>query len=59
MREIKFRIWDKDADNPQGRKLKGVMICWEYAQDSSYFHNALKGNYILMQFTGLKDKNGV
>lgn len=57
MREIKFRIWDKDADDPQGRKLKGVMICWEYALDSSYFQNALKGNYLLMQFTGLKDKN--
>lgn len=58
MREIKFRVWDKDADNPQGRKLKGVMVCWDYVRDSSYFNNALKGNHPLMQFTGLKDKNG-
>lgn len=58
MREIKFRLWDKSADNPQDRKLKGVMVCWEYAKDSSYFQNALSGNYPLMQFTGLKDKNG-
>lgn len=47
-REIKFRAWDGsqmiyDADNQRGRQLGYVLGCYESN---------------VMQFTGLKDKNG-
>lgn len=63
MREIKFRIWDANGDNPQGKGLKGVMICNEFLIDHPRtFSIVLKGDlnipYYLMQFIGLKDKNG-
>ncbi len=57
MREIKFRIWD---DTPVKDGFKGVMINHEYAVQSDYFIDALLHNkYPIMQFTGLKDKNGI
>jgi uncharacterized phage protein (TIGR01671 family) len=44
-REIKFRAWEND------RKI----MCYGY---ETYISDAEKNNYPLMQFTGLKDKNG-
>lgn len=55
MREIKFRIWD---DTPIKDGHKGIMINHEYAIQSDYLIDALNGKYPVMQFTGLKDKNG-
>jgi uncharacterized phage protein (TIGR01671 family) len=55
MREIKFRIWDK---------INSCMLDWERllnAPDLPEFlkHNEEDGHYShLMQFTGLRDKNG-
>jgi len=54
MREIKFRAWDKE---------KKVML---FMSDGSFSNhriwwletNDCQDRYILMQFTGLKDKNG-
>ena len=44
MREIKFRAWDKD--------LLKMYSKWTVIPDDDRSH-------ILMQYTGLKDKNGV
>lgn len=60
MREIKFRVWnkiekkmvyyDKDCSSPD-MTLNGVLIAHQDQSNVSYI-------YDLMQFTGLKDKNG-
>lgn len=56
MREIKFRAWDS---------TKSMMVdTLDLSQGVIYFKNKMKivsqkDNYIYMQYTGLKDKNGV
>jgi len=51
MREIKFRAWDKDA---------GVMFCIfdNTTQKEFYIPAVSHERYDIMQYTGLKDKNG-
>lgn len=50
-REIKFRAWDIDCEKYRG--IKGISDLFSIRSDGQTI-----GNYVLEQFTGLKDKNG-
>jgi len=54
MREIKFKVWDSDNLN---------MLEWDIVKDYGFRFHELETNgkysHVFLQFTGLKDKNGV
>lgn len=56
MREIKFRAWDSEQNKMYYVDLYQYMSSNEEAQDDMITYNARKNG--LMQYTGLKDKNG-
>lgn len=62
MREIKFRAWDNTSADIGGQR----MVPWDelcgYVEHEIFVSDILNGeqeNLIPMQYTGLKDKNGV
>lgn len=60
MREIKFRAWDKNTNSMTDvTTLDFGTSGAECMVDSSGINLDIKGECELMQYTGLKDKNGV
>lgn len=63
MREIKFRVWDASIptyiEAMDEKQASGQMINCEYVYESPYFLDGIHGEYPIMQYTGLLDKNGV
>lgn len=58
MREIKFRVWDKERKGFLHQiDIDNDII---YVDTKWYIHggNALDDNYVMQQYTGLKDKGG-
>ncbi len=63
MREIKYRAWDKEGNNYSGWNPQMIYPDrWAEATETkeSILNPCIKSNrFIFLQFTGLKDKNGV
>lgn len=51
MREIKFRAWDKES-----KTMNPMRDYWSFWENGRMYSD---NDIILMQYTGLKDKNGV
>lgn len=57
-RENKYRAWDKKRNVwlEAGQLLLGYVVAWE---SITIFSLKDRGNYEIVQYTGLKDKNGM
>jgi hypothetical protein len=63
MREIKFRAWDKQQGYMLEPFIIGIMpekakSGWSITGEGIYISPTEQARFILLQFTGLKDKNG-
>jgi len=59
MRKIKFRIWDVRSKQFYPDGFSVAMDGTEWYDDSQFSHSLTNGDWLIMQFTGLTDKNGV
>ena len=54
MREIKFRAWDKNINE----MFSHEELVDEFVMYGQFFSNQENSHFVVMQYTGLKDKNG-
>lgn len=62
MREIKFRSWDKEAERMVLQGENGNEYVWMIGTEDMFIQHITESNIpeqVLMQSTGVKDKNGV
>jgi uncharacterized phage protein (TIGR01671 family) len=57
-KEIKFRAWDKVNKIMTYNSINAINFDGEILLNDGKFHDINKTDYILMQYTNLKDKNG-
>ena len=61
MRELKFRVWcptSKHFSTLPWLSCDGLMMKWEHTSNESTLTDIRFDEYIIQQYTGLKDKNG-
>jgi len=57
-KEIKFRAWDKKNKIMTYNPINCINFDGQLLLNDGQYHDIKKTDYVLMQFTGLEDKNG-